>query len=576
MDTVSSVRMRSKGLTNQVLDPTEIHSVTLGSFRLDLADFSQYLNKAVDEHNENLVSKDISSSDFQGTLEHEIASRLFLVTHASDEPSGPRPRLIEVRLDQIIGNLPSQSVGLEHIFVFLESIDAKLGQAADHASVATVCTHEHEAIFSAMLLLGAYMIIRLGRGEDEVELNFRPILRRLEASSAPDARSAASRLRDSWAGLHRAHQLGWLTAAAAGFAAGPRDAGLSEFVPRKLILVDGPSSQWSSGASVDRLVALGVCAVVRLAAAAGAGPEPEGTALASRGVAVANLSRYPSAACPAPELAAKFLLVVATLPGAVAVGGPAGLAAGLAATLAGLHLMRGEGFSARQAAGWLRAVRPGCLAEEQERYLAGREAAMRRTAVAADSAGTRSAAGDGGARQPARAKRVETARRIAAAVGAVEDRLSALRDRNAPPAATLAAALPLASGRPALDAAAASPPTRLIRSKSEPRMLAAAAHLSTTAAVECLPPALRAHRLAPIQPTRPSLPAAPHPPALARAGSLSARPRPAAANRTLTFRDAVATGRCGADRLRPPVAALGGRGGLECRPAGMGGGGDPG
>ena len=76
---------------------------------------------------------------------------------------------------------------------------------------------------------------------------------------------------------------------------------------------------------------------------------------------------------------AKFLRIVSTVPGAVAVCGPMRMVA----TLTGLHLMRCEGFSASEAAGWLRAVRPGCVSELQERYLKKREDSMRRSATSA-------------------------------------------------------------------------------------------------------------------------------------------------------------------------------------------------
>ena len=74
------------------------------------------------------------------------------------------------------------------------------------------------------------------------------------------------------------------------------------------------------------------------------------------GIAVVDLCCEDGAAPPI-DVVSKFLAVVERLPGAVAVH--CGSGRGRSGTLVGLYLMKHHGFSAREAMGWLRIVRPG-------------------------------------------------------------------------------------------------------------------------------------------------------------------------------------------------------------------------
>ncbi len=94
---------------------------------------------------------------------------------------------------------------------------------------------------------------------------------------------------------------------------------------------------------------------------------------------------------------------------------------GRTSTLIALYMMKHHGFTAREAMGWLRIVRPGSVIAEQQDYLCAAEPAIRRAGAA-----HRRRAGMGGARVAAGAPVGEVAALIAAAVTAADARAATL------------------------------------------------------------------------------------------------------------------------------------------------------
>ena len=85
-------------------------------------------------------------------------------------------------------------------------------------------------------------------------------------------------------------------------------------------------------------------------------PQYDRRGLEDAGILVVDLI-YEDGGCPPVDIMAKFMAVVEAVPGAVAVHGASGL--GRSGTLIGLYMMKHHGFTAREAMGWMRIVRPG-------------------------------------------------------------------------------------------------------------------------------------------------------------------------------------------------------------------------
>ena len=132
---------------------------------------------------------------------------------------------------------------------------------------------------------------------------------------------------------------------------------------------------------VSILQSFNVQAVVRLNE-----PKYDAADFVKGGIAVADLP-FDDCTPPPPDVVATFLTLAEALPGALAVHCKSGL--GRTGTLIALYMMKHHGFTAREAMGWLRIVRPGSVIGPQQQYLCDKEAVMHRAGEEFRRAGPR-------------------------------------------------------------------------------------------------------------------------------------------------------------------------------------------
>ena len=387
---------------------------------------------------------------------HQIFERFYLlVSDEEDLDSCPNPPMVYPTVPDSLASSDAaddfEPSSFATILRFSEHLEIEL--ARDPSRLVTMrCAPDHGALSRCAFLVGAHMLLKLRANPDEIRAAFEPVLADHHPAAPRDGPAAigepATRLRvhDCWAGLWKAHWLGWITGDAPrglgpgehGRARDPMAPDVQELVPGRLVVLRGPKAlpdgqAWrdvttGDGRPVERdfapahhapaLRRLGVSTVVRLNAAT-----YPADAFPAAGIAFADLP-CPSGAAPPPGAAAKLLRILDAAPGAVAVHSGASL--GRACALAALFAMRRHGFTAREAAGWLRTVRPGSVAGPRHlEYLVGREPVLRRAsslgsdglAVAWGASGTALAAGLGGSFGPGAA--LEGGRRGSARGGAL-------------------------------------------------------------------------------------------------------------------------------------------------------------
>jgi cell division cycle 14 len=296
---------------------------------------------------------------------------------------------------------------------FVKQLESEIDSPHDSAIVVSA-EDGRRALTNAVYLLGAYMIIKLDIEPSEVESHFHfidPALLEFYRDATYVRPNFRLHLIDCWRGLAKGKAHGWIKHGGSGYMWGsidvdeyrhydnPSNGNLHEVVPGKFIAMQGPEdlggAEYRDNAQggrafspefyADVLKEMAADTVVRLNE-----PRYEAAALTGRGFKHVDLE-FEDCTSPPGHVVEAFLRAADASRGAVAVHCKAGL--GRTGTLIALYMMRSMGFSAREAMGWLRVMRPGSVIGEQQHYLCAVEVAMR-----GDDSDSEPAACAGGAR----------------------------------------------------------------------------------------------------------------------------------------------------------------------------------
>jgi cell division cycle 14 len=284
-------------------------------------------------------------------------------------------------------------MNLAAVVDFIGSLDdAFAGSKSD--SIVYCTKNGRRSLTNAAFLLGAYMMLKLGENPKDIQARFDEIPDyffenyRDATYSAPSFRLG---LIDCWSGLYKAMSYGWLDLPLDSQPQvwgmidmqeykqyeDPLNADLHEVVPGKFVAFQGPNDllggqlfhddpmkgarRFSPSYYIEIFRELDVTTVLRLNE-----PHYNSRAFTAAGIAHHDLY-FVDCTAPPPDVVIRFLAIVEAAPGVVAVHCQAGL--GRTGTLIALYLMRSLGFTAREAMGWLRIMRPGCVIGEQQQYL---------------------------------------------------------------------------------------------------------------------------------------------------------------------------------------------------------------
>ena len=244
---------------------------------------------------------------------------------------------------------------------------------------------------NAAVLVGALCVMHLGRAADDA---YRPLLPLKPFAPFRDASCGPSTYHltvlDCLRGLQRArdaHVLDFRSPAGSSAAAFDCEAyehyervengDLNWAVPGKIIAFSGPHARRTRWAGFQSLTPedywepfkqAGVTAIIRL------NKRLYDRRRFTEGGFRHHELYFPDGSCPTGAIVDRFCSVVEAEPGVVAVHCKAGL--GRTGVLIGLYIMKHYGFTANEALGYLRIVRPGSIIGPQQHFLRDRERRM--------------------------------------------------------------------------------------------------------------------------------------------------------------------------------------------------------
>ena len=283
---------------------------------------------------------------------------------------------------------------------FISQLDDKLNANSSSRLIYTV-DNSKRSLTNAVFLLGAYMILARGASTEDVDDCF-SWLKPDQFEDYRDATYSQPTFRlslvDCWRGLEKGVRLGWVAPpdehddefwgmidiAEYKHNDSPINADLHEVVPGKFVAFRGPQDlagaeyeddshgfrRFSPSFYVDTLKDHGVTTVVRLNEA-----RYDAAAFEEHNIRVVELE-FDDCTAPPPHIVTAFLAAADADDGAVAVHCKAGL--GRTGTLIGVWMMLRRGFTAREAMGWLRIMRPGSVIGEQQHYLCALDEQLQR------------------------------------------------------------------------------------------------------------------------------------------------------------------------------------------------------